>query len=112
MTTRAIIVVADLMARSRLEGAARATGLTPEVRRRLGAPDDEAPALVVIDLDAATALDDVPAWRERWPSLAITGFVSHTDRERWAAAESLGVRVVPRGATASAERTIFRDATS
>ena len=104
---RAVLVVADLLVGSRLEDSARRAGFTPVTRQRLGPPDEAAPAIVVVDLDAEGSLDDAPAWRERWPDLPIVGFVSHKDRKRWEAAEALGIRVVPRGATSSDARTIF-----
>jgi hypothetical protein len=103
----ALIIVTDLLARTRLEQSARAAGLTPVVRRRLGAADGDPPAIVVLDLDAPDALDDIPDWRQRWPQLPIVGFAAHKDRPRWDAAAGLGVAVVPRGATASAADRIF-----
>jgi DNA-binding response OmpR family regulator len=88
----------DLMARARVEEAAKRSGsrvdvVTPEeVGRRLG--DDE--AVVLVDLDRAgpdglTSLSEV-AGRAR-----VIGYFSHVDEELGKRAQEEGIEALPRG---------------
>ena len=93
----AIVVSRDLMMRTRLEDAARAAG-----HAILSASSDTAPSVVLVDLDADGAMDEVRTMRERFPEARVVAFVSHVDRARWDEASSLGVEVHPRGASTRA----------
>jgi len=65
----------------------------------------EAPAVVVVDLDAPGALDALADMRVRWPDALVAGHVGLPDRDRWLAAERAGCDVVAnRGALAAALR--------
>ena len=67
------------------------------------APD--APAVVVMDLDAPGAFDALVDLRERWPEALVAGHVGLPDRDRWLAAERAGCDVVAnRGALVAALR--------
>jgi nitrite reductase/ring-hydroxylating ferredoxin subunit len=67
------------------------------------APD--APAVVVMDLDAPGAFDALVELRGRWPEALVAGHVGMPDRDRWLAAERAGCDVVAnRGALAAALR--------
>lgn len=108
MSDEAVVVARDLMMRARLEGAARAAGFDVVAASVLPA---QPPALVLADLDDATALATVTGWREQLPALRVVGFLSHVDRERWETAEAAGIEVYPRGASASRAAEIIGRAT-
>ena len=85
-----------------LETVAGEQGLEP---RRTDNPPAEAPAVVVIDLDAPGAFDALVDLRERWPEALVAGHLGLPDRERWLAAERAGCDLVAnRGAVATALR--------
>ena len=69
-----------------------------------GEPADP-PAVVVVDLDAAGALDALVDLRDRWPEALVAGHLGLPDRDRWLAAERAGCDLVAnRGALAAALR--------
>jgi nitrite reductase/ring-hydroxylating ferredoxin subunit len=75
-----------------------------ELARDLGlvvAPDDEAPAVVVIDLERPDALSEVGRWRARCPEAFIAGYLGVPRRDLWLDAERAGCDLVAnRGALA------------
>jgi DNA-binding NarL/FixJ family response regulator len=106
-----LLVVTDLLARSRLEEALRAGGARVVNARTLapapeGPPDE--PSAVMIDLDAPGALEGLETWRSAHPDVPVTGFVSHVDTETRRRAEALGVDVVTRGQAADVARGLLR----
>jgi len=101
----AIVVADDLLMRARLESAAASAGFDVAARA-VAAQPDEPPAIVLADLDGPRTLDTVRSLLERFDALRVVGFCSHVDRERWQAAESIGVEVHPRGASTKAEDII------
>lgn len=78
------LIGGDLRDRDRLERAAAAVGLTVT-------PSDEAPAVVVIDLDRESIPDHLP------DGARLLGYYSHVDRAAAARAEGAGVTALPRG---------------
>jgi nitrite reductase/ring-hydroxylating ferredoxin subunit len=73
--------------------------------RRTAADPAEAPAVVVVDLDAPGALDALADLRHRWPEALVAGHLGLPDRDRWLAAERAGCDLVAnRGALAAALR--------
>lgn len=95
---RVVIAVADLMARSRIEAAARAAGLDVDARRQIPDPSEEVPALLVADLDQPGALDRLKVWREVHPDSPVTGFAFHVNTDVIAAAKAMNVTVTAHGA--------------
>src|SRR5581483_8462013 len=86
-----------------LESVAGEQGLEP---RRTDHQPAEAPAVVVIDLDAPGAFDALVDFRERWPEALVAGHLGLPDRDRWLAAERAGCDLVAnRGALFRALRT-------
>jgi nitrite reductase/ring-hydroxylating ferredoxin subunit len=74
-------------------------------RRPEGAETAQAPAVVVVDLDAPGALDSLTEVRGRWPEALVAGHLGMPDRDRWLAAERAGCDLVAnRGALGSALR--------
>lgn len=98
---RVVIAVSDLMARSRIEAAARAAGLDADARRQVPDPSEEAPALLVADLDQPGALDRLKIWRDAHPGAAVTGFAFHVNTDVIAAAKAMNVKVTAHGADPS-----------
>lgn len=104
---RVVLVANDLVVAGRASGALRSAGFT--VQRR--SPQDlegaaegpgdagEAPAFVVVDLDAR-GLEPVKVaeWaRRRWPGVRVVGIVQHVHRDRIARARAADFhRIVPR----------------
>lgn len=65
----------------------------------------DAPAVVVMDLDAPGAFDALVELRGRWPETLVAGHIGLPDRDRWLAAERAGCDLVAnRGALAAALR--------
>jgi hypothetical protein len=94
---RVIIAVADLMSRSRVESAARAAGF--EVESRSAVPDagDGDCDLLIADLDQASALDRIEAWRASHPKAAVSGFAFHVNTGTIERARDMGIRVRSHG---------------
>lgn len=95
----AIVVAEDLLMRARLEAEARKAGFAVTSAATPPPLPAEEPSVLVVDLDAAAALEAVEPWRRRFADLRILGFCSHVDRERWEQAEAMGIEVHPRGAS-------------
>src|SRR2546423_11938490 len=86
-----------------VESLAGETGL--EARRMDDGEPAEAPAVVVVDLDAPGALDALVGLRSRWPEALVAGHLGLPDRDRWLAAERASCDLVAnRGALAAALR--------
>lgn len=113
---RVVLVVSDLLARSRLSEAAAAAGYEVTVQRRVpdpgepatpgsGSPDQPAhPGLLVIDLDLPGALEGATAWRQACPDVRVVGYAFHIETELIAQARAAGIEVVPHGVTARPAR--------
>jgi CheY-like chemotaxis protein len=102
-----VALVSDLMFGSRIREAAAAKGVSVRSARGpealLQACRDDAPALVLLDLDdpRVRALEAVRSLRQdpAFGELPVVGFVSHVDAERAQAAQAAGCsRVLARGA--------------
>ena len=68
-----------------------------ELARDLGlvvAPDDETPAVVVIDLERPDALAEVARWRQRCPEVFIAAYLGVPRRDLWLDAERAGCDLV------------------
>jgi len=76
-----------------------------DVRKAGGGQAADAPAVVVMDLDAPGAFDALVELRGRWPETLVAGHIGLPDRDRWLAAERAGCDLVAnRGALAAALR--------
>ncbi len=109
MSDVVLLVVTDLLARSRLEGAAKEAGVEVAVARRLSSAPVAQPALVLIDLDVPGVVGELREWRTANDRVPVTGFVSHVDTETRNEAEALGIDVVTRGQAFNVARRLFAD---
>ena len=76
-----------------------------DVRKSDSGQAGDAPAVVVMDLDAPGAFDALVELRGRWPETLVAGHIGLPDRDRWLAAERAGCDLVAnRGALAAALR--------
>lgn len=83
----------DLMSRTRIESAWKAAGA--QVLRK-NAP--ERPDLVVMDLTARNALDEIVRLRGLWPEVDVLAFGPHVDGDAFKAAKAAGAsELVARG---------------
>jgi DNA-binding NarL/FixJ family response regulator len=104
---RAIVAVADLLTRSRIEDAGRAAGYEVIATRSLPEPGEAEPGevdLLVVDLDQAGALEVVERWRSTNPETRVVGFAFHVNEDVIRRAQALGATVHPHGATAQAAK--------
>lgn len=62
--------------------------------RWVGEEAAESAELVVVDLGAPGAIDDVRQARERWPAAIIAGYLGMPDPETWVAGQRAGCDVV------------------
>jgi nitrite reductase/ring-hydroxylating ferredoxin subunit len=86
-----------------VESVASERGLT--TRGISGGEPADAPAVVVVDLDAPGAFDALVDLRDRWPEALVAGHLGMPDRDRWLAAERAGCDLVAnRGSLAAALR--------
>ena len=110
-----MLVSADLLARSRLEGAVREAGAELDVAEPaqiLEALRDRPPDLLILDLDAGgrALLDRVSEARgEGIAPERLVGYFSHVDDLLSRAAELAGVRALPRGRFWREVRDLLRD---
>jgi DNA-binding NarL/FixJ family response regulator len=101
---RALLVITDLMARSRLQQAAKAAGYEVASAREVPDPGAEPPDVLVVDLDQAGTLDALTAWRDAHPGVRVVGFAFHAHANLMDAARALGAEVVTHGTTGRPER--------
>jgi DNA-binding NarL/FixJ family response regulator len=95
---RAIVAVADLLTRSRIEEAGRAAGYEVAVTRGLSEPEDV--DLLIVDLDQPGTIEEIERWRTEKPQTRVVGFAFHVNEETIRHARALGAKVLPHGATA------------
>ncbi len=71
-------------------------------------------AVAVIDLHVSGALEQIRAWRARWPTALLAGYLQTPDRDLWLAAQRAGCDLVSnRGALALRLRELLaRSATA
>ena len=63
---------------------------------------DDAPLAIVVDAEIDAALEAAGAWKSKWPTTLVAGFVSNPSRTRWEQAEAAGLDLVAsRGALAA-----------
>jgi AmiR/NasT family two-component response regulator len=105
---RAVLAVTDLLARSRLQQAARAAGYEVATARSVPSPDEPPPDVLVVDLDQPETMASLEAWCARHSgSTRVVGFAFHAHEDVMAKARGLGVEVVTHGTTMRPER-LFR----
>ena len=104
---RAILAVNDLLARSRLQQAARAAGYEVTSVRSVPSPDDAPPDILVVDLDQPETMASLEAWCARHPASRVVGYAFHVHEDVMARARELGVEVVTHGTTTRPDR-LFR----
>lgn len=101
---RAVIAVADLLARSRLEQAAASAGYEVALSRGVPAAGEPAPDVLLVDLDQPGTLDALAGWRAAHADARVVGFAFHVNEDVMARGRALGIEVLPHGATARAAR--------
>jgi hypothetical protein len=101
---RAVLAITDLLARSRLQQAARAAGYEVSPARGVPAPEEAAPDVLVVDLDQPGTMEALGAWRGRHADVRVVGFAFHAHEALMAQARGLGVEVVTHGTTGRPER--------
>ena len=101
---RAVLALTDLLARSRLEQAARAAGYEVSSVRSLPPPDDPPPDVLVVDLDQPGTVASLAAWRAEHPGPRVVAFAFHAHEQVMDEARGLGAEVVTHGATSRPER--------
>ncbi|MGH2720391.1 MAG: hypothetical protein ACRDJO_02140 [Actinomycetota bacterium] len=101
---RALLAITDLMARSRLQQAAKAAGYEVSSARGVPDPGAEPPDVLVVDLDQAGTLEALTAWRAAHPGVRVVGFAFHAHADVMDAARALDAEVVTHGTTGRPER--------
>ena len=101
---RAVLALTDLLARSRLEQAARAAGYEVSSARSVPHPGEPPPDVLVVDLDQLGSMASLRVWRAEHPGPRVVGFAFHAHEEVMDEARGLGVEVVTHGATSRPER--------
>ena len=95
-----LVLLDDLLFRSKLDAAAASTGAAIRVMSRVPQPADDWP-LVLVDLNASTfdPIAAVAEIRAATPHAAIIGFCSHVQTDLMASARQAGcTEVLPRSA--------------
>jgi CheY-like chemotaxis protein len=104
----AVIVVTDLLARTRLSEAAAAAGYAVTTLRSVppasALADAGVPDVVVIDLDMPGAVAGAAALVAAFPAIRVRGFAFHAEEALIAEARAAGVEVLPHGTTARPAR--------
>jgi nitrite reductase/ring-hydroxylating ferredoxin subunit len=62
--------------------------------RWVGAEDAESADLVVLDLEAPGALDEISSARTRWPGAIVAGYLAAPDPDLWVSAQRAGCDLV------------------
>jgi hypothetical protein len=101
---RAVLAITDLLARSRLQQAAKAAGYEVSSARGVPDPGEEPPDVLVVDLDQPGTFEALAGWRARHAAVRVVGFAFHAHEDVMAAARTLGVEVVTHGTTGRPER--------
>ena len=92
-----LVLVRDLMFASKISATAKATGAPIEMMRDPATLKDRPGHRLIIDLNQPGTLDAAIAWKSADPNRQVIGFVSHTDAQTIAQAQSAGFdRVMPR----------------
>jgi hypothetical protein len=96
-TPRVLLVGGELMARSRIDEAARAAGMELVTAATLPeASDFDSYELVVLDLDSGGRAA-VEKWSEAGPTTRSVAYVSHVDEDLMGLATAAGIETYPRG---------------
>ena len=104
-----LALVRDLMFAARVRGAA------PDARvvhgpAALVETVGEGTRLVLVDLQAAGALEGIAGVRERSPGVRLVAFGPHVMEDELAAAEAAGAEALPRGAFVKRLATLVAEA--
>ena len=101
--TRIVAVTDDPIVLRGLERVVGAIGANLHSFKSLvTATFDDAPLAIVVDAEMDAALEAVGAWKSKWPTTLVAGFVSNPSRTRWEQAEAAGLDLVAsRGALAA-----------
>lgn len=92
MTRSVLLLSGDTLVRSRLGQHVADGGF--DLVLPTGAPADLSPDVIVLDLDAPGALDELLRWRARFPEAFIAGHLGRPRREVWVEAERAGCDLV------------------
>ncbi len=89
-------LVRDLMFAARVRGVAPAAAVTQRAEDLPGlvGPDTR---LVIVELEAAGAFEQLPGVKERAPGARLVAFGPHVQEEKLEAARGAGAEVMPRG---------------
>ena len=96
-TAVVVALVRDLMFAARVRGVAPGARVVHD-RRRLAEAVGEETRLVLVDLQAAGAVEAIAEVRERHASVRLVAFGPHVMEDALAAAEAAGAETMPRGA--------------
>lgn len=108
--TPLVIFVRDLLFSSKVVATARAEGIAFKAVRDVSKLLDTPGGLLVVDLNAAEALEAAMAWKARFGGRVI-GFVAHVETDRIGAARGAGMdQVLSNGAFTAQLPAIVRSA--
>jgi DNA-binding NarL/FixJ family response regulator len=94
---KTLVLVRDLMFASKISATAKAAAAEIEMLRDPSALAGKSADRLIIDLNQPGTLEAAIAWKALDPNRKVIGFVSHTDRQTIAAAESAGIdQIMPR----------------
>lgn len=103
--------VDDLLFRSKIRAAASHSGAAVSFLRDTSDPSLADAALVIVDLDAPSAVATISALSSSSPSLRLVGFVSHVNADRIREARAAGtIEVMARSAFVNALPSLLADA--
>lgn len=94
---RIVALVRDLMFASRVRGAAPGAVVAQKAERVLEAVGSET-RLVIVELEAAGALELIPDLAGRAPEARVVAFGPHVMEDLLSSARQAGAEVLPRGA--------------
>jgi hypothetical protein len=105
-----VVLVRDLMFRSKISATARAAGVEVKIEGQSGRLLQQPGRLLLVDLGDPGAIEAAVAWKQKHRAPAI-GFVSHVDADTIARARAAGIdRVMARSAfTAELESLLKPD---
>lgn len=89
-----LLAMRDPVLVTRLESLAARLDLEIVAADAPGASPAEAPIAVVIELELASAVDRIAAWRPLWPNALIAGSIRIPDQELWHGALAAGADLV------------------
>jgi DNA-binding NarL/FixJ family response regulator len=94
---------------SKISATAKAVGAIIEMLRDPAALADRPGGRLIIDLNQPGTIDAAIAWKTADPKREVVGFVSHTDAQTIAKAQSAGIdRILPRSQFVASLESLLR----